>query len=214
MVGNEMGPPALERLNLLFRGKALIAAAYKLEPVLGALESDLDLRVASQAGPERIFIRVGVVGWQGRAIVVGGEPRGGTSTLVAAMLRAGASYYSDQYAVLDSRGWVYPYARPLWLSSGARGNPVRYRPEELGSTAGMEAQKVGTVVFVSYRPGARQWLIRLEQSTVEADLMDYAVCARQYQREAQSAVSKALAGARIFRGVCGEADSFVDLLLR
>ena len=56
------------------------------------------------------------------------------------------------------------------------------------------------MVFVSYHPRARQWLIRLEQSTIKTDLMDYAVCARQYQREAQSAVSKALAGARIFRG--------------
>ncbi len=55
MVGNEVAPPGLDRLNLLFRGNALISAAYKLEPVLGALESDVDLQVAALAAPERLF---------------------------------------------------------------------------------------------------------------------------------------------------------------
>ncbi len=35
-----------------------------------------------------------------------GRPQSGTSTLVAELLRAGASYYSDQYAVLDREGRI------------------------------------------------------------------------------------------------------------
>src|SRR5271170_8137309 len=70
VVGSEVAPPGFERLNMLFRGTLLIAAAYELEPVMGALEADLDLRLARLAAPERIFVGAGVVEWRGRAIVI------------------------------------------------------------------------------------------------------------------------------------------------
>ena len=57
----------------------------------------------------RIFIHAGVVGWQGRAIVIPGRSFSGKSTLVAALLQAGATYYSDEFAVLDGRGYVHPF---------------------------------------------------------------------------------------------------------
>jgi hypothetical protein len=75
VVGNEAGPAGLHRLNLLFRRSSLISAAYSLEPVLGALESELDRRIASLAAPEWTFLRAGAVGWRGRAIVVVGPPK-------------------------------------------------------------------------------------------------------------------------------------------
>lgn len=213
VVGNEIAPPGLDRLHLLFRGISLISAAYKLEPVLGALESELDRRVASLAAPERMFIRAGVAGWRGRAIVICGGPQSGTSTLIAALLRAGASYYSDQYAVLDYDGRVHPYARPLWLCTGAQVNPVRYRPEELDARAGTQALPIGTMVFSDYRPGARPRFMSLTPAAMSAEVLANAVSARRYPQAAQCAIGKALAGAWILKGVRGEADDIVQLLL-
>src|SRR5579875_1975372 len=214
VVGNEIAPAGLARLHLLFRGVSLIAAAYKLEPVLGALESELDRRVASLAGPERIFLRAGVAGWRGRAIVVCGGPQSGTSTLVAALLRAGASYYSDQYAVLDYDGRVHPYARELWLCTGAHVNPVRYRPEELGARCGTQALEIGTAIFAIYRPGARSKFAAVTAATAGAEMMGHAVSDRLDMRAAQAAIDKALARAWILKGVRGEAQELVNLLLR
>jgi hypothetical protein len=213
VVGNEVAPPGLDGLHLLFRGNSLISAAYKLEPVLGALESDLDRVVASRAAPERIFVVAAVVGWRGRAIMVCGGPQSGTSTLIAALLRAGAIYYSEPYAVLDRDGWVHPYTRPLWLCAASQVNPVRYRPEELNAKVGTHALPVGTIVFSNYRPGARPKFVPLTPAAVSAELMANAVAARSYPQAAQSAIGKALAGAWILKGVRGEADDVVDLLL-
>ncbi len=214
VVGNEIAPVGLDRLHLLFRGASLISAAYKLEPVLGALESELDRRVASLAAPERIFIRAGVVGWRGRAIVVCGGPQSGTSTLVAALLRAGASYYSDQYAVFDYEGRVHPYPRELWLCTGAQVNPVRYRPEELGARSRTQAVEIGTVVFSSFRPGARSRFAALTPAAASAEVMTNAVSDRLDAQAAQAAIDKALAGAWILKGIRGEAQELVNLLLR
>jgi hypothetical protein len=215
VVGNEISPPSLglERLNLLFRNNAVISAAYNLEPVLGALESDLDLRVAALAAPQRLFLRAGVVGWRGRAIVIVGRPHSGTSTLVAELLRAGASYYSDQYAVLDFDGRVHPFARPLWLCAAAGINPARYRAEELRATVGTQPLPIGVVVLPQYRPKFRPRLAPMTVLAASAELVTSTVCAKSYPEETLAGLRKALSGAWILKGIRGEAKEIVPLLM-
>ena len=73
-----------------------------------------------------VFVHAGVVGWKGRALVLPGKSGAGKTTLVAELIRAGATYYSDEYAVLDERGRVHPYARPLAVRVDGRRQRRRY----------------------------------------------------------------------------------------
>src|SRR5437588_167845 len=59
-------------------------------------------------------VRPGVVGWKGRAALILGD---GNAPLIAALVRAGSTYYSDTYAVFDSRCRVHPYPSPLNMTS-------------------------------------------------------------------------------------------------
>jgi hypothetical protein len=212
-VGDETGPAGMNRLHLLFRGNSLVSASYKLEAVLGALESELDREVAVQAAPQWVFVRAGVVGWHGRAIVIAGAPQSGTSTLTAALLRAGSNYYSDQYAVFNSEGRVHPFARPLWLCTGASGCPVRYRAEELGAKPAVQALPVGVVVLARYCQGARMQLAPLTPSVAPRELMAETVCARSHPAAALMAIQNATESAWILKGIRGEAEEIVRLLL-
>jgi hypothetical protein len=213
VVGNEIAPRGLERLHLLFRGGLLISAAYNLEPVLGALESELDRRIGLNAGPDRVFVDAGAVGWRGNAILLAGPAHHEISTLIAALLRAGASYYSDRYAVLDGNGRVHPYARPLWLSVGAHANPVRYLAEDLGAKTGIYSLPVRTVVFVCYRLGAQARFFPVTRTAAAAELMASAVVSNPDPEAVSATLSKALAGAWILRGICGDPESVLNLLL-
>ena len=67
------------------------------------------VHVANYA-PDRVFVHAGVVAWRGRALVLPGTSFAGKTTLVAELVRAGAIYYSDEYAVLDEQGRVHPYS--------------------------------------------------------------------------------------------------------
>ena len=67
----------------------------------------------------------GVVGHDGRAILLPGPTGAGKSTLVAELVRRGALYFSDEYALIDGAGRVHPYPRPLLLrDESGDGRPV------------------------------------------------------------------------------------------
>ena len=161
--------------------------------MVGALESELDGRVVTSAAPGWVFIRAGVVGWRGNAVViVGPGARSAASTLVAALLRAGAHYYSDRYAVLDLDGRVHPYPCPLWLSAGAHAAPIRCRAEELGAKSGNQALEIGTVLFAGYRVGAQPWFIPVTRAAALEHMKASMVLPHRYRLESRLATGKVL----------------------
>jgi hypothetical protein len=102
-----------------------------------------------------LFVHAGVVGWQGRAIVIPGRSFTGKTSLVTALVRAGATYYSDEYAIFDPQGRVHPYPRPLSIREEAGRKPRLYPVETLGGQAGQTPLPVGLVVVTEYQAGAR-----------------------------------------------------------
>ena len=56
-----------------------------------------------------------------------------TPTQTVALGRAGALYYSDEYAPLDGEGFVHPYPKPLSLRKG--GGHIDHDVASLGGTA-------------------------------------------------------------------------------
>src|SRR5262245_33841798 len=100
------------RLHKLFEDDREIMQMDDVAALLNYFETMVQLHVADYA-PRRVFVHAGVVGWQGKAIVIPGRSFSGKTSLVVEFLKAGATYYSDEYAVLDHRGLVHPYPRLL-----------------------------------------------------------------------------------------------------
>ena len=65
-------------------------------------------------------VHAGAVLWGERALLLPGVTHAGKSSLVAELLRRGATYFSDEYALIDSEGRVHPYPRPLLLGMAPR----------------------------------------------------------------------------------------------
>jgi hypothetical protein len=81
-------------------GADLIVIDEDLAAVLRAFTTHAEFFIARSA-PAHLFVHSGVVGWKGRAVLIPGRSFSGKTTLVRAFLEAGATYYSDEYAVLD-----------------------------------------------------------------------------------------------------------------
>jgi hypothetical protein len=182
---------------------------------LAVLESELRQSVAARS-TSRTFVHAGVVGWRGRAIVIPGRSRSGKTTLVAALIAAGASYLSDEFAVLDARGRVHPFAKPLSIR-GAFGCDVHVRrpsAEELGGQSASAPLPVGLVVLAAHRPGARWEPSRLTPGQAVIEMLAHTVPARLRPAESLEALGRAVARAVVVKGERDEAAELAPRLLR
>ncbi|MGH2871649.1 MAG: hypothetical protein ACRDL5_04210, partial [Solirubrobacteraceae bacterium] len=126
-----------------------------LETVIGSFELQLRNHVAQMA-PEHVFIHAGTVAFDRRAIAVPGASFSGKTMMVRALVRAGATYYSDEYAVLDRAGSVHPYPKPLAVRDGGDGYRGKsyHPPGDLGAVTDGSKARLGMVLCAEYRPGA------------------------------------------------------------
>lgn len=212
VVGSNGTETRLRRFHVLYAGVGRLARTMELQEALDTLEADLQLYVAS-AARDRVFVHAGAVGWRGRAVILPGRSWAGKTSLVAALLRVGATYYSDEYAVLDARGRVHPYPRPLGIRGGVDMRPERYPAEALGGVPGVEPLPVGLVALSEYRPGAR-WRPRpLSPGNAILELLANTVPARRRPKGALAALHQVVRQAPTVKGNRGEAEQVAAAIL-
>jgi hypothetical protein len=185
--------------------------AVDLELALLMLDNQLRMTVGLHA-PRRIFVHAGAVAHNGRAIVIPGLSMAGKTTLVAALIRAGAVYYSDEYAVLDERGLVHPYAKPLSVRNGEVTQSDQ-SAESLGGVIGEEPVRIGAVMFTHYRPGAEWKPTRLSAGRGALAMLEHTLAAMERTDEALRVIKRSLAGAVLLEGERGDAAAIAPRLL-
>ena len=199
--------------HLLYCDSTLLARARDLTPLLTAFTQHAELLTAYRA-QDHLFIHAGVVGWQGRAILIPGRSMTGKTSLVQALVAAGATYYSDEFAVLDQQGLVQPYPVPLSIR-GMPGQPAQKTPvEALGGQVGSAPLPVGLVVVTAYQPGARWRPAALSAGQTLLALMDNAVAARREPSYSMPILRATIAAATAVQSKRGEAGAIVRALLR
>jgi hypothetical protein len=195
----------------LTRDGVSLARQLGLEIAFDVLERELRELVALRA-PEHIFVHAGAVAHEGAAIVMPGASFAGKSTLVAALVRAGARYYSDEFAPLDADGLVHPFAKRLSLRND-RHVQTEHHVDALGGVAGARPVPVGAVIATSYQEGADWRPRRLTSGEAALALLSHTVPARSRPAQALRAIGRALEGACPIEGARGEAHAVAPLLL-
>lgn len=203
-----IGPPARRaghrNYHLLYADAARSVRTLDLDELYDSLENQALLAVA-YASPARLFVHAGVVAWNGKAIVIPGRTHSGKSTLVAELVQAGATYYSDEMAVFDGEGQVYPYLTPLTLRH-ANGRQ-RLDPADLGAMAAEQPLPVGLVLVTEYAEGG-QWRPRkLTAGRALMALLDNTVAVRRTPDRALEILGKVAASATAVKSKRGDAAS-------
>jgi hypothetical protein len=179
------------------------------EQFLEHFSSIVTLHVA-ETSCMRTFIHAGVVGWGNRAILIPGRSFSGKTTLVAELVRAGATYYSDEFAVVDKWGMVHPYARPLQVRESGSHRQTQRFVEEFGGIAGHKPLRVGLVIVSRYKPQAQWRPRRLSPGIGMLKLLDNTVSARRSPANALSALKQVVSNASIVRGTRGQASQVIE----
>jgi hypothetical protein len=180
---------------------------------LVVLDTQMRMHIAIHA-TGKVFIHAGAVGHGGRAIVIPGHSGAGKTTLVAALVRAGASHYSDEFAVLDDDGLVHPYPR---RPSPRRTTDLPLIVDSIDwfrDVAGVPPIPLGLAVFTHYVEGASWDPKRLPAGRAALAMIENAVPARLRPQGTMTAITRALRGAVALEGERGEAAVIVEALLR
>ena len=138
---------------LLYKNGEQISYGTSYKLFFKSLNSRLRIEVAEYA-ESRVFLHAGVVGWNGSAILLPAKSFQGKSTLTAELVKIGAEYYSDEYAILDEHGYVHAFPRKLSMRyfGGTREKEVSV--EEIGGVYGSKPLPVGLVLLTGFQKGA------------------------------------------------------------
>ncbi|GMR12665.1 MAG: hypothetical protein BMS9Abin29_0856 [Gemmatimonadota bacterium] len=205
--------PGVRRYSMLYANTVQVARTMNLGEILAILESELALYVAERAY-RRIFVHAGVVGWRGKAILVPGSTMSGKTSLVAALLRAGATYYSDEYAVLDERGSVHPFPRPLSIREEEGALSTKRPAADFGARTGSKPIPIGLVAVTKYKEGATFKPRRQSDGRAVLELLAHTVPARREPRRVFTTLSRAVSGVPVLKGARGEADRVAIALIK
>jgi hypothetical protein len=176
------------------------------------MEGQIQGYVALKA-PDFIFLHAGVVGDGDRAIVLPGMSFAGKTTLVRALVEAGALYYSDEFAVLDDAGRVHPYPKPLSLRTPDGDALAEKCAEELGGQTGELPLPIGLVVMANYIPGSDWRPHALPRGAGALALFEHAVPGQERPEQTMRYVRRAVEHAVVLEGERGEADELAHILL-
>ena len=158
------------------------------------------------------FVHAGVVDVDGCGIVIPGRSFTGKSTLVAELVRLGAKYLSDEYAVLDPSGLVRPFAKPLSIRTGRHDRLGELVPVPQALVADHPV-RAGLIVLTSYAPGS-QWCPSVHSPAEGAfALLQNTVSARRRPGSALSATTRLSGEAVVLAGRRGEARETARALL-
>jgi hypothetical protein len=182
-------------------------------PLSETLRTDLMVHVAEHA-PNHVFLHAGVVAVNGRAIVLPGPSFAGKTTLTAALVQAGATYYSDEYAVLTPAGLIEPYARDLQVRIPGFETQTRTPIERFHGHAGTAAIPASLIAFVDYTPHARWQPRELSPGMAVLQLLPHAIPVQRTPARVLQTLTALVAHARILNSQRDEAAPTAQHLLR
>lgn len=191
----------------LRRARRRTTPPQSVPTTLSLLQNELHLAIAENA-KEYVFIHAGVVAWNDQLILFPGRSHAGKSTLVWSLIQSGGVYYSDEYAVLDERGRVHPFALPISLRSGGA-RKIVVQPERIASLPASPA----LVVFAQYQIGNNWQPQPLRPAEAAMSLMRHCIALRKNPGLVLPAVVRLCRQTNAYRGIRGEAEQLLDWLI-
>lgn len=199
--------------HMLYQNHSPVVRSRKPDDLLNGFDTWLPIVLAHTAR-EGVFVHAGVVAWKGRAIVVPGPTQSGKTTLIQELVKAGAEYFSDDYAVIDPDGQVHPYPKPLAVKTKGSLEARPVQVEDLGGRQAKAPAPVGLVVMTRYKEGARWRPRRLSSGQGALALLSNTVAVQSTPEKSLQTMASISEQARVVRTPRGEAAEAAGKILR
>ena len=166
--------------------------------------------------PEKVFMHAGAVGWKGKGIIIPAQSFQGKSTLVSELVRLGAEYYSDDFAIFDGKGLLHPFPRTIGMRSKDQNGyytPYELSLDDIGGVAATVALPVGLVLLTRYESGAKWEPETLTAGQGLLEMIPFTLPLRKDPEFSMRVLKSIATRAIIVRSPRGAAEEFAKLLL-
>jgi hypothetical protein len=195
----------------LFSNDVALGSSREPKELATKLINAIDVTVI-QTMKDLYAIHAGAVLIDGHGLLLPGRTHAGKSSLVAELLRRGARYFSDEYALIDSAGRVHAYPRPLLIRNGGpRQSPVL--PEECNSSVVDAPAPVRWILSLAFERGASWSVKEIPQSTALFGLLQNTPHALENAPGMVPSFERAVADAVCLAGRRGEAAEAAERIL-
>jgi hypothetical protein len=200
-----------DQLQLL-ADEVMVASARQVIDLVPDLIRILDDAVVPRLTRLRA-VHAGAVLWGKRALLLPGSTHAGKSSLVTELLRRGATYFSDEYALIDSAGLVHPYPRSLLVRNG-RPQQTPMLPIDYNASVGDVPAPVGWILSLQYLPESAWSVARITQSEALLTLLRNTPHILAETPDMVQVFERAVTGASCYAGTRNEAPDAVNKILQ
>lgn len=176
------------------------------------IESDLHHWLATYTR-DYLFVHAGCVGWRNRAIVLPGRSYAGKTTMTRALVEAGATYYSDDYAVVDQDGMIWPFPRQLYVRPITPDPPHRLDPVAKNWPIGRLPIRAILVAELRFDRKAGWNVEHLTHGQSTLALLDNTVAARERPGDSLRMMARVMDSAVGIKGTRGSIEESTSRLL-
>lgn len=186
---------------------------YDEQWFIDQLSSQIRITIAEFA-KSKVFIHSGAVVWKKIGLIIPGQSYSGKTTLVSELIKLGAEYYSDEYAVIDEKGFLHPYPKMLSM----RGiideyTQVDKSPEYFGAKIGNKAVPVKYVLITTFEKNAEWNPERLKAGEGILEILKHTIPIRHNPVFVLEVLKKIANDAVILKSSRGDAESTAKIII-
>lgn len=201
----------------IYKNGENVASAADDKTFFNHINSQIRLTIAEFA-VGKVFLHAGVVAWKGRAVIIPASSFAGKTTLVAALIKKGAVYYSDEYAVIDRKGLVSPFPKSLSMRGITDDyEQVDFPAESFGARVGDASIPIGLVLICQFDKSEKNQntfapeILSAGQGLLE--ILAHTIPIRFNPKFTLEILNKISSRAIITKSKRGEAEMFANLLI-
>jgi hypothetical protein len=183
---------------------------------LSSLNVFFSTATANFAVNHGVFIHAGAVAWKGKGIIIPANSYNGKTTLTAELTKLGATYFSDEYAIINKNGELLPYPKTLSIRKPHEYEQRETSAQEIG---GISAElgtcvPVKLVLLAKFSKSVKNWKPKqLTQAAAVLELMKHTFPVRTFPEIVIKNLHNLTKDAIVLKGNRGEAKDFAKLII-